>query len=488
LEGLIDGIMPQGLDRFVKSQSQGQINGAAFPAPVDLARRQAIAKDVRLKPTSESKKPAPFQSATDHRSAHPYVQQSRAYERNDGGLFDGSVLSESDDTTRDLGPVNMRGYQSVESFQDVRDFQVINGVSYDDGYDEDGEGSDRITNLGDIEDDPDNDVQAAGFQNPSGNVGKPTSENVQEKARQALADVHHINSRRTLNSLPPIPPIISGRFISATNPTDNIGRNRTNLDGMTIARHKSRPHRNDEVFSDEQGSSDNDDHLRQGGFQRGGPEYVIQFDQVPRNDAITGHNLNGRQEAGDVFNGSELGSHFDASGQSSPSQHTPRGNGESNKQTWTSSQRSKRKNTDLKLDYEVDELFTMQYSELKDQPFDSNPKPVQSVIPENLRDLEGSLEDRLEHFRGQEPAHQVALFTQMPIDQWDQSGDWFLGRFGDIMSRLKDARRAKRDVSKDFEAELADREKAVRGKSEGIQEVLRQMRAGGEGVLRGRAS
>lgn len=487
--------MPQGLDRFVKGQRQS--NSTAFPTTVDLARRAQIAEEVKFKPSSVWKPPGQFQAAPDHRTAHLNVQQSRTHEGNAEGLFAESELPDSEGTTRDFS-----GYQSTETSQDERNFQDGNGVGharrpgYTDDYEEDMEGSNSVSNPEIIEDDPDEeDGQFPGFQLPigTGPMRKPTFEIIQQHVRQFKQSQDYAKAQknyyhgRSLNTVLDIHPGISGRFTPATNLADDVAQSPTKPDSMTLARHESRPQRNDEGFSDDIASSDSDNRLRQNGFQHGDVEYGSQFDHVPINDAVKEQNSDGRQKAGDRFNGSELESHFEGSGQSSPLERTPRGNGQLNKPNPTSSQCSKRKNTGMELDYEVDLLSSMKYSELKDQPFDSNPRPLQLVVPENLRNPEASLEDRLEYFKGQEPDHQAMLFAQMPLDQWEQSGDWFLDHFSDIMSKLKDARRTKRDVSKAFEVELADREKAVRDRSEGIQEVMRQMRAGGECVLRGRA-
>lgn len=491
--------MPQGLGNFVKRQDQN--NGIALPPTIDLTRRKQIAKGIKVKPTSGSRAPAQVQATSDHHSAHTYVQPSSGYEQGGGGLFDESTLDDSEDTSKDLDLVNVHGYQPIESPRSVWNLQSRARVEQTPesqfSDDTDGEGGyGNVTNLEGIEDDPDDKGgRRKGFQHASGagSTRNLTLETLQEEAlrlrdSQVYADAQKAyNSKLNLNSLPHIHPGISGRFTPAASLTSDIRQYHTEVDGMTGSPQTPHPQLNDGLLADDLASSDSDDHPHQGVSQHRRLEYGGHIRDVRQNNAKEERNSNGEKQAGDKFNGSKSESNSGGSRQSSPTQSTPRGNEPRKKQTPTSNQHNKRKIVDVELDYEVDILSTMKYSELKDQPFDSNPKPLPSVIPESLTGPEMSLERRLEYFRSQERTHQASFFAHMPMDQWEESGDWFLDRFGDIMAKLKGARQAKRDVSKVFEEELAVREEAVRAKSAGIQEILKQMRAGGEGVLRGRA-
>jgi hypothetical protein len=145
-----------------------------------------------------------------------------------------------------------------------------------------------------------------------------------------------------------------------------------------------------------------------------------------------------------------------------------------------------RKRTQEELDYSAEELQSMKYSQLDGEDFDHDPKLVAGAIPQEL--AESSLEELLTHFAAQPTEAQINLFKGIPIDKWEQSGDWFLDRFGDLITKFKEARKAKRETARMFEEELAAREAAVRAKTEETKENLDQMRAGGEGVLRGRVA
>lgn len=141
------------------------------------------------------------------------------------------------------------------------------------------------------------------------------------------------------------------------------------------------------------------------------------------------------------------------------------------------------KRTAAELDYNEDALYKMNYSELKGQDFDNDPRASTPLIPEALSGPDISVQERLRHFANQTPDLQSHFFSQMPIEDWEEAGDWFLTRFGDITSKLREARRERREVSKKFEEELATREDTVQGKIEGIDQVLAKMKQGGKGVL-----
>jgi predicted Holliday junction resolvase-like endonuclease len=74
------------------------------------------------------------------------------------------------------------------------------------------------------------------------------------------------------------------------------------------------------------------------------------------------------------------------------------------------------------------------------------------------------------------------------MDEWEDSGDWFVERFNDLVKRMKDARQAKRKLAMEFEEEIANREEAVRKSKESVELELRTMKKGGEEVLKSKVS
>lgn len=135
-------------------------------------------------------------------------------------------------------------------------------------------------------------------------------------------------------------------------------------------------------------------------------------------------------------------------------------------------------------DYPDEALTTMTFSALKAQPFDFDPSsaptggggPIPSDQPQ---DLSTKLDQRR-----QLPEHeQKQLFASMPIEEWEEAGDWFLDQFGALMQKMRDARREKRRVIGTFEDEAERREEEVRKRSEGLERKLARMRQDGMKVI-----
>ncbi|KAK2064975.1 hypothetical protein LY76DRAFT_586734 [Colletotrichum caudatum] len=132
-------------------------------------------------------------------------------------------------------------------------------------------------------------------------------------------------------------------------------------------------------------------------------------------------------------------------------------------------------------DYADEELRRMSYSQLREQSFDDDPART-SLRPEGP--LTGdSLPIKLEHFRSQRGADQKEFFRQMTVSDWERSGDWFLEQFGQVAQKLKEARKSKRDLVDRFETEIANREEAVRVRTENISRKLEKIKHKGEDML-----
>lgn len=167
----------------------------------------------------------------------------------------------------------------------------------------------------------------------------------------------------------------------------------------------------------------------------------------------------------------------------SPSDRTPRVKIQTPSSATAVPESTNTKRAAVELDYDENTLFNMKYSELHEQAFDTNPKsaPPIPVHPAEPRPLP----DRLKHFASLGADSQTQFFAQLPKDEWDNAGDWFINSFADIMGRLRRCRDAKREISKEFEDELAAREERLQARNSEIDETLRAMKRGGESVLMG---
>lgn len=81
---------------------------------------------------------------------------------------------------------------------------------------------------------------------------------------------------------------------------------------------------------------------------------------------------------------------------------------------------------------------------------------------------------------------QAEFLRDLSIREWEEAGDWFLGRFGDVMKKLVELRRERRNVADNFEKRLAERDAVVARKVQTLDEELKDMKKGGMGILRGK--
>lgn len=131
-------------------------------------------------------------------------------------------------------------------------------------------------------------------------------------------------------------------------------------------------------------------------------------------------------------------------------------------------------------DYDDKLLSGMTYKDLQDEPFDAVP----DVSGLNGRDSAAAgLPQKLDQHRQQGEREQRQLFSSMSIEEWEESGDWFVDQFSSIMTRLRDARRDKRCMIKSFETEAAEREETIRSRSDAIERKLDKMRQDGQKVV-----
>ncbi|KAF7558396.1 hypothetical protein G7046_g5766 [Stylonectria norvegica] len=132
-------------------------------------------------------------------------------------------------------------------------------------------------------------------------------------------------------------------------------------------------------------------------------------------------------------------------------------------------------------DYDDQALTAMSFTELQSQPFDFDPsKAVEKNGFGTGADNLGARLDQFSHLGEKEQRH---LFSTMPIDDWESSGEWFVTQFAGFMHSMREARQKKRRIIQDFENEAAAREEAVRLRSEAIDRKLSKMKQDGQRVV-----
>jgi hypothetical protein len=139
------------------------------------------------------------------------------------------------------------------------------------------------------------------------------------------------------------------------------------------------------------------------------------------------------------------------------------------------------------LDYESAQLVKMSYDELHSEPYDHDPSPEgatnRSSTGLNESELSKPLPDRLGLVQKLAYENQAAFFSSLPLDEWEDAGEWFLERFGEIAKKMGEARKEKRGLSRAFESEIQKRHEAIDNKKRDIDEALSEMKNSGDQVL-----
>lgn len=132
-------------------------------------------------------------------------------------------------------------------------------------------------------------------------------------------------------------------------------------------------------------------------------------------------------------------------------------------------------------DYDDMALSAMTYTDLEREPFDLD--PAQAAMQNSHGGDADPLTKKLDQVSRQSDREQRSFFSNLTMEDWEQSGDWFVDRFSVLMNQLRDARRNKRRMIHEFEAEASKHEEAVRLRSDAIDQKLVKMRQDGQRVV-----
>ncbi|KAK4554519.1 hypothetical protein LTR86_008373 [Recurvomyces mirabilis] len=131
------------------------------------------------------------------------------------------------------------------------------------------------------------------------------------------------------------------------------------------------------------------------------------------------------------------------------------------------------------LDIDLPDLYGLPYAALKSAEFDQNPRTPQ--LPRQEETLSKDLESMLT--KGTKD--QIEYLSTLNIAEWEEAGDWFLGRYSEVVLKLKAARQEKRKAARLFEDEIEARHEAVSMKRQQMEAALADMKASGAQVLQG---
>lgn len=139
-------------------------------------------------------------------------------------------------------------------------------------------------------------------------------------------------------------------------------------------------------------------------------------------------------------------------------------------------------------DYDDEALQSMTYAQVEADSWEGSRKGPAAddrrPLAERLQELVRQIEP--EEIGKVDNPHGTAFFLSISTAEWEESGEWFVSKFSDLMKSLMEKRTQRRLATENYERELRDREKVIRGKSENLDKMFKDMRASGEDMLRGK--
>ncbi|KAL8855026.1 MAG: hypothetical protein Q9221_000223 [Calogaya cf. arnoldii] len=145
---------------------------------------------------------------------------------------------------------------------------------------------------------------------------------------------------------------------------------------------------------------------------------------------------------------------------------------------------------EVSLDYDPETLKKMTFQQLADESFDTAPQPTK-LENGNISIKDGStLDEKLLHLHSLEGSwervhsQRQAFFSSLPIEQYEECGDLMAEHFSQIFSKFKKARQHKRGLAKQFEEEVAARQKLVERRTVAVGEDLDRLKRAGQDVVR----
>lgn len=116
-------------------------------------------------------------------------------------------------------------------------------------------------------------------------------------------------------------------------------------------------------------------------------------------------------------------------------------------------------------------------------------KPQQSATPreqsQSVRDCQASqAENRISFLLQSSESDQRTYLTSLPLSEWESVGDEIIAELGAMLTKIKEARQARRRTAAVFEAEIKRRHEESEAHKRDIERKMWELREGGLGVLR----
>lgn len=139
------------------------------------------------------------------------------------------------------------------------------------------------------------------------------------------------------------------------------------------------------------------------------------------------------------------------------------------------------------IDYDVNDLQKLQYSELEATPFLTDPRAPVTQPAVDHNGVPMPLTTRLTNLTRVQPADQASLFRSLDDDENEEVGQWFVQKFQGDLKKLMDVRIERRKLALKYEMEVKKRETTVKAKASDVDEELADLRTGGVKLIKGRS-
>lgn len=142
----------------------------------------------------------------------------------------------------------------------------------------------------------------------------------------------------------------------------------------------------------------------------------------------------------------------------------------------------------VELDYDLQVLKTMSYTDLDKQPFEIDPRAANNTPPVNEHGIPLTLHQRLSNLSKMKEEDVRTMFLNQKDHEREDTGAWFMGQFETQMRRLMEIRQERRMIALKYEMEVKRRQAAVAANTVDIEQELRHLKNGGKDLIERRVS
>lgn len=135
-------------------------------------------------------------------------------------------------------------------------------------------------------------------------------------------------------------------------------------------------------------------------------------------------------------------------------------------------------------DYDDAVLYSMKFSELRDESFDFDPNADTEMEHAASGSSLPPLADRLAAALEEGREEQENMLKQTLASDWAAIDDWFTSQFADLATARTKKREERRGIAREFEDIVANRFEALDAEREDLKEALRKMQTSGAQVLK----